>query len=66
MVWEVNGKPYYFDKDFKELGAKQRICVVKMVKNLLMIQKADKAMIANYSYRENEMKTQESEVTDHF
>jgi hypothetical protein len=58
MVWEVNGKPYHFDKDFKELAAKQRICVVKMVKNLLMIQKADKAMIANYSYMENEEATQ--------
>ena len=54
MVWEVNGKPYHFDKDFKELASKQKIYVVRMVKNLLMIQKADKAMIANYSYVENE------------
>jgi len=60
MVWEVNGKPYYFDKDFKELAAKQRIRVVKMVKNLLMIQKEDKAIIANCSYMENEKAGQEN------
>jgi hypothetical protein len=46
MVWEVKGKPYHFDKDFKELHAKQRIIIVKMVRNLLKIQKENKANLA--------------------
>jgi len=49
MVWEVNGKPYHFDKDFKELRAKQRISVVKMVRNLLKIQKEDKSILTDVS-----------------
>jgi len=47
MVWEVNGKPYHFDKDFKELHAKQRISVVKMVRNLLKLQKDEESILAN-------------------
>jgi len=49
MVWEVNGKPYHFDKDFKELYAKQRLSVVKMVRNLLKIQKEDESILADVS-----------------
>jgi len=47
MVWKVNGKPYHFDKDFKELHAKHRINVVKMVRNLLKLQKDEESILAN-------------------
>jgi hypothetical protein len=56
MKWKVKGKSYYFDKDFKELSASKRIKVVKMVRNLLKIQKEDKAMLADAPIPHNEAK----------
>jgi hypothetical protein len=47
MIWKVKGKSYNFDKDFKELSVTKRVSVVKMVRNLLKIQKEDKAILAD-------------------
>jgi hypothetical protein len=49
MEWQVKDKSYHFDKDFRELSASKRIKVVKMVRNLLKIQKEDKALLAGFT-----------------
>jgi len=62
MEWEVNGKTYHFDKDFKDLCAKQRISVVKMVRNLLKIQNEDKSTLADVSAIQQKETTMENSL----